>query len=300
MVPPAQQVIRLPKGFKPTPNGDNFIQKRLVDTLEAMPVPLDDNDVPIDLRKRPIREYSQQEVGTAFEGKSGTDLTNEYLRRIMVASEMIASTLVLQRGLIGRSIPISTVRTSIVRAEYLRGYIFLNPAASVGLTTFRTVKVLGAEAVAGNTQSDSIGVANFSSAHFFIDVTANTGTLEIFLQVFDPLSLNWVDGQLLLSTITTGTFYVPAGDIGIVTDMATRWTVTASATFSIGMVLKGGLAGSSSSGLSQTVYLGPAGVTPSNGFPLLEGQSKSFFLKENIELFGVGALDGLSLRIFEL
>ena len=224
----------------------------------------------------------------------------------MLATEMIASTLVLRRGLVGRTIDIGITPVSIVRAEYLRGYIFLNPSASVGLTTFVTVKALGAEIAADNTQSDSVGVANFSSAHFFINVTDTDGgatTLEVFLQSFDPLSLLWVDAQLLLSTTTTGTFYVAAGDIGIVTDMAIRWTVvggTPTATFSVGMVLKGGLAGSSASGLAQTIYLGPAGVSTLNGLPLLEGQSKSFFLTENIELFGVGSLDGLSLRLFQL
>jgi hypothetical protein len=297
------RIRRIPPGLRPS-DFDDAGQKALLSVLEASPVPLEYNQIPVDLRERAIQEYTGYEPGVPH-GLTGEELSNYWLKRITAAAEMIASTLILNRGLIGRVVTIGTTAVIVAEAQYLRGYIFLNPSASVGLTLATTVLASTAVTAAGNTQSTSIGVANFLSAHFFIDVTAigATTTLVVILQAFDPLTETWFNAQQLLSTGLTGSFYITAGTVGIVTDMAIRWTVTGganTATFSVEMVLKDGLPGASATGLTQTIYLGPSGVTTTNGFPLLEGQQKAFFLKEGVQLLGIAEVANLTLRVFEL
>ncbi len=294
---------RIPPGLK-VQDRDNVGRHALLGVLEAMPEPLPLDQVPVDLRKRAIQEYTDYEPGMPA-GMVGEELTNYWLKRITAAAEMIASTLILHRGLIGRIVTIGTTSVEVANAQKLKGYIFVNPSASIGLTLAVTVLASTAITADGNTQDTSIGVANFLSAHFFIDVTAigATTTLVITLQAFDPLTETWFDAQQLLSTTATGSFYIAAGTVGIVTDLAIRFAVTGganTATFSVELVLKDGLPGSSTTGLTQTIFLGPSGVTTTNGYSLLEGNEKSFFLKEGVQLFGIASVANLTLRVFEL
>lgn len=139
--------------------------------------------------------------------------------------------------------------------------------------------------------------------HLFLDVTAVPGggaTLDIFSQALDPVTLKWADVQNIFTGITaTGTYYIDIGNLGLATDFAIRWSISAgNFTFSLGYVLKEGLPGTSN-GVSKTIYLGNSGVTTTSGYPLLEGQVLPVYLRENTELWAVAAAS-LDLRIFEL
>lgn len=296
----------LPVGMQPaTPFqiDEQLLKRRQEEAagLQAEPLPI--FDVPIDMREQRVREYYDPGPGAPSPGTAeGLDY---WLRRIALAAEMIASTLVLRRGLFGRTVNVGTTPVRIVRAEYLRGYIFLNPSTSIGLTT--TVEVLPSQTVVADGVSSSFGVANYRDGHFFIEVTAidPATTLSVFEQALDPISGTFFDIQLLGSFVgVTGTQYVNVSSEGIATDSRIRWTVAGgapSATFSVGLVLKDGLGGASTTSASRTIYIGSgSGLSTVSGFPILEGTSKSFFLAENVELFAVAEIDTLPLRIFEL
>jgi hypothetical protein len=63
--------------------------------------------------------------------------------------------------------------------------------------------------------------------------------------------------------------------------------------------LKDGLEGTST-GVTQTIFIGGAGVLSTAGYPLLSGQERPFYLMENVQLYAVTASPSLSLNIFEL
>jgi len=275
--------------------------------LGQPPGPDDLRDLPPDLMPRRVREYEsvQGARGHAAPRGGGLGLANHWLELINRNTGIIASTSVLQRGLIGRSVTINTTPTLIVRAEFLRGFMFLNPASVIGTTGFGTILASSTQTTDGNTQSASLGVANYRDMHLFLDVTAVSGTtptLDIIAQAYDPESGNWADTSAIWSGINgTGTMYANPGGLGLASDFAVRWVLGGSSpsfTFSIGYVLKDGLPGSAA-GLSNAIYMGGPGVSSVSGFPLLEGQSRSFYLSENTELWGVAAV-ALELRVFEL
>lgn len=272
-------------------------------------------DLPIDLRPRPITEYN---AGYGGSSQSGLDLASKgngvsvpdnlrdyLLGKIADSTHISAATMVLDRGLIGRSITIGTTPIRIIQSQFLRGYIIMNPSLIVGGTAVGTLVASASRTAAGNTQATPLGVANYRDLHLFLNVTAVAGatpTLNIYSQSQDPVSLNWADTQLLYTDIAaTGTYYANPGSLGLSTDFALRWEIAgvgADFTFSIGYVLKEGLPGTGA-GVGKTLYLGNSGVTVNSGFPLLEGQSRSFFLRENTELWAV-ANTSLDLRVFEL
>jgi hypothetical protein len=66
-----------------------------------------------------------------------------------------------------------------------------------------------------------------------------------------------------------------------------------------GFVLKEGLPGTSS-GVSQTIFIGGSGVTSTAGYPILSGEQKQFYLLENVNLYAVTNGPSLSLNVFEL
>ena len=268
--------------------------------------PIDDNrEVPADLDPRVVPHGSATRIArgiTEEDLQSGVSLKDAYLRNIANDVNIIASTSVLDRGLLGRSITVGTVATKIIESQYLRGYTILNPQSLLGFTSTGTILASAARTTAGNTQSSSLGVANFRDMHLFLSVTAVSGgaSLKIYGQAIDPVSSNWSDTQVLYKDITaTGTYYANMAGFGLASDFATRWTISAgSITFSIGFVVKDGLPGTAA-GVARTIYLGGPGVTVSSGFPLLEGQSRSYYLRENTDLHAV-ASTSLDIRVFDL
>jgi len=279
------------------PYAAEFGQLELINGPQSLEYP----DIPVDMYPRVVDNYQRNADGSLTPVGAGTvDPLSLLLERIANDTGIIASTSLLRRGLLGRTVTVTTTPQLIVNAEYLRGYIFLNPNELVGATAAGTILAPATRSGTGN--SASLGVANFLSGHFFIDITAvaGGGTVELNLEVLDPASGNWAVAQTILAaTGVLGTTYVYVGELGVPTDVRIAWSIAAgTVTFSVGYVLKNGLIGTSA-GVSQTIYLGGPGVTTTSGFPLLNGQNLKFFLQENLQLFAVADAT-LPLKIFEL
>lgn len=257
------------------------------------------------------------------QGKSPTPINpedflsmSEWLAKISSATERTASIHTLTHGLAGRPVTIGTDRVSVIKAERLKSYILLNPSIGVGLTTTATgmastaLVASGAGAdITGNTNATPVDVSTYREAHVFVNITnTHTGAsaVSVWAQAQDPESGLWADAQSIVATETAvGTYYAALGGVGVTRDLSFRYVVaetpgTAQATFSIGVVLKDGLSRSAEQALSNSIYLGPNGVSVENGFPLLEGTSIPFYIRENLELFAVSRVEGLTLRVFEL
>lgn len=210
--------------------------------------------------------------------------------------------IVLARGFQGRTVAIGMTPSLIVRAEMTAPYMILNPSRQSLLTTPALGKSLSNEVVAGNTQATPINVSGFSDVHVFLDITAVVGQWDIFMQTYDELSQKWADAQLGWGAIgAVGTYYAAAGTIGIASKIAFRWApvVAGNITFSLGVVLKSGTGGSAS-GIDQFIFLGNESVTPTSGYPLLEGTREVFLLLAGTEIWGVSRVSGLEVRVFEL
>lgn len=277
---------------------ENFGYDHLYE-MEKGPQSLPYHDIPIDMYPRPVDNYTANPDGSITSAGELSPL-DRYLERIARDTDILASVIQLKRGLLGRTVTITTVPQRIVTAEYLRGYIFLNPNELAGATSAGTLLASAARVTTGS--SAALGVANFLLAHYYLDITSivGGGNLTIDLQTLDPASGNWVTAQTIFTAVAaTGTSYAYVGELGTATDARVAWTISAGTiTFSVGFVLKNGLIGTSA-GISQTIFLGGPGVTTESGFPLLNGQSERFFMQENLQLFAV-ANASLPLKIFEL
>lgn len=292
------------------PNNRSLVRKipairgmlgQLNDDLNNGPIPLNWSDVPSDLHERPVQEY--QISGGQYLPK-GEKLDSDLLvSRIANDVGIIASTVVLDRGLIGRVITITSVAQVIVRANYLRGYLLLNPSATVGLTSAGTF--ISATTLVGATTftSSSLGVANYKSLRLFLNISAfsGVGTVTFDGLTFDPMTGTFFTSQTIFTAIAIDAQYANIGDMGVDTDFQLYVTVPAGVTitFTCGFVLKDGLEGTST-GVAQTIFLGGSGVTSNAGYPLLSGREKAFYLKENTELYGVTSGPSLEMRVFEL
>lgn len=268
------------------------------------PTSLSYRDTPIDMWPRNVDNYQRNPDGSIVSEGPMSPL-DALLNRIAQDTGILSSVATLRRGLFGRTVTVTSTPQLIINAEYLRGYIILNPNELAGATAAGTLLASASRGAATANltgTSSTLGVANFLSGHFYCDFTAFSGgaSVDLFLQTLDPASGNWVDSQQIAAAITTPqTLYAYVGELGVATDARVRWNISAgNATFSVGYVLKNGLIGTSS-GVSQTIYLGGAGVTTASGFPLLNGQSEKFFLEENVQLYAVAGAS-LPLKIFEL
>jgi len=275
-----------------------------IDELNNGPRSLAYPDIPIDMYARKVDNYQRNPDGSISEGGVLSPL-DMYLDRIARDTNVLASVAMLKRGLFGRTITITTTPQLIINAEYLRGYILLNPNELAGTTSAGTLLASASRGAAtanltGN--SSTLGVANFLAGHFFVNITAISGgaAVTITLQALDPATGVWMDVQdLVTGVVATGGTYAFVDGLGVATDLRVRWSLGAGdATFSVGFVLKNGLAGTSA-GISQTIFLGSAGVTVESGFPLLNGDKEKFFLQEGVQLYAV-ANASLPMKIFEL
>ncbi len=231
-----------------------------------------------------------------------------HLARIDDNVDILTMLSTVSRGFSARVFSVTTAPVQIVDGRFLRGYLFVNPSASAGLTTTGTMFASAARTVLGSPYTSvEVGTANFRNAAFFIDVTVfGAGSLiAVDLQTQDPVTNNWATAQANIfpaAAITAvGTYYANVGNVGIDLNMRLVANLTvAGSTFSIGYMLKDGLPGSSS-GLARTIYLGDANVNATTGFPLLEGQTLSKFFRPNTTLFAVSAVSaGTELRVFDL
>lgn len=268
--------------------------------LEYGPEPLPIRDVPIDIRSRQIQQYGPGAgAGAGLLPNGSQDLSG-----LMSDVHSIAGTVVLRRGLLGRVVTVTNVPTLVLNQQEVggRGYLFLNPAGVVGLTAKGTL--ISSTVLVGATtlQSASLGVANYKNGKLFFGVTFNVGAgpVTIDIQTLDP-----VTGQLFISQTlslgATGNVYANLGTLGVDTDLSVLVTVPVGTTITItaGFVLKDGLDGTSA-GVTQTIFMGQAGVSTVAGYPILSGKERSFYIMENVQIFAVTAGPSLSLNVFEL
>lgn len=276
-----------------------------IDELSGGPQSLPYDAMPVDLLPRVLEEYQRNSDGTLSPAGVPMTQSEDLLNKIKGDTGIISSTMVLSRGLIGRNIIVTTTPQLIIDAQFLRGYILLNPNQLTGATAAGTLLASASRGTAtanltGN--SATLGVANYLDGHFFVNISAISGgaAVTVTLQALDPTSGNWFDVQTLVSGVfVTGSTYAYVGSVGVATDLRVSWSITAGdATFSVGYTLKNGLIGTSA-GISQTIYIGGPEVSVVSGFPLLNGQSERFFLKENVQLWAV-ANATLPMKVFEL
>lgn len=270
--------------------------------------------VPVDIQKR---KATLQEVATRVRRIEGATLRTasiaqngefggKKLDEILKNTDKIVRSFTVDRSFLGRNVSITTTPQEIVPSSYARGYRLINPAQSAGLTSQGVVQA-ATTSVSGNTQSSSLGVANYRRLRLFLNITAITGSaLVVDAQSQLPTSQvasTWVttQGDVFGSPTTTGQYYADVDTFGVDFAFAISWSGPTSVNFSVGYVLKDGLVGSAG-GLTQTVYIGSGnGVNSTNGFPLLEGQEFSFFSAENMSLWAVSEISGgITLKIFEL
>lgn len=257
-----------------------------------------------------IRRLGPPSVGPSA-GVQGVDFIDN-MRRVIDELVINNSQFTLERGLISRKLQVQIKPTLIVDAPYAKSFILLNPNArvtSTGAGSIAAGALIGSAArtVDGNTQSAPLNVSDYRDCHLFVDVTAVSGSgasMDIISQAYDPIGLEWYDIQLVVSSITnTGRYYVETGSAGLATGLALRWVITGttpSFTFSISYVLKDSLPGLDGDfDLGRTLYIGSPNVTITSGYPLLTGQTKTFFLRENVKLYGIAVIP-LDIAIFDI
>jgi hypothetical protein len=220
----------------------------------------------------------------------------------------------LRRNFLGRVVNVGITPTLIHRALYPQNIMITNPARGPGGGATRTGLVtqqIGVVA-AGNSEAAPIGVSNYMDMHLMLNVTAITaGTSWTIVNVIqDPITLNWVDSQVLITGVTpalvggwtNASFYGNIGMFGVGTQFAVRWTSDAGAgaiSFTISYVLKDGMIGSDS-GVSQVIYIGPdSGVTMISGYPIFENMEKVFQVGEGVDIWGIAAV-ATNINVFEL
>ena len=266
--------------------------------------PLDPQDVPIDLQERILNNGIFVPRSNPSGGVSPANERDVLLKTIGKDLHSIAGTLTLSNGLLGRVVTLTSTPQLILSPQYDRGYLLLNPAGTTGLTSSGTLmasqQVVGAGA---NTLSSEIGVANYNTMRFFLEITfdAGVGPVPFTLQSKNPVTGTYIDTQVVFNPAATSTLYASVGTLGIDTDMRMKVVVPVgtTVTFSVGYVLKDGLPGTTA-GVSQTVYIGGPGVNAVSGYPILNGQEKQFWLFQNTQIWGVTAGGSLNLNIFEL
>jgi hypothetical protein len=263
------------------------------------PKALNPRDVPIDLRERYIRhdKFGQAAVDPQTGLPDFSQLINDV--------HSIAGVFVLRRGLLGRTMLITSTPQLIIQAQEPRGYLLLNPAGVVGLTATGILFNAGTNLVGATTlTSGSVGVANYKTGRFTVKAVFNAGVgpVTFDLQTLDPVDgVTWITVQTIFNLAATGNFYADVGTLGIDTDMRILVTVPAATTitFDMGFILKDGLEGTSA-GATQTIFVGQSGVSASSGYPILAGKEKPFYFMENVSLYGVTSGPSLTLNIFEL
>jgi len=244
-----------------------------------------------------IRNLHPEGEATGLEGSvpPSSDSMAQDLHRL-------ASLRIITQGITARSVTVTSQPTLLIRASRDRAYTIVNPTPSVGLTSSGIYIPPTNITVAGNSQVTPLGVANYDTLHLFLNVSNVAGaTLNVIAQVISPINGAWIDTQDLVPAGITanGDIYANLGNFGVTTQFALRWTIAGTCTLAAGFVLKGGLGGSSA-GLASTVFIGNAGVNPYAGYPLLEGQTKDFYMVENAELWGITTSANIVVNVIEL
>jgi len=252
---------------------------------------------------KPIRAYDDL---VAISKASKIPLSNiELLTQILKNSDIELTLKTIGTGFAARTVTVGTTPVEIIKkAKYPRGYILLNSTPTTGLTTGYNVYPQTTITTPATVYSNALGVAAYLKAHAFLNITGMTGvvTVQVNLRTYDPISNNpaTVQNDIFSSPTTTGTFYAYLGELGIGGNI--DFEISASGgtniTLAINVLLKYGIGGTAS-GFTNNIYIGGSDVTVTNGYPLMEGQKETFFLKDGVALYAVSQ-GSVSLKIFEL
>lgn len=222
----------------------------------------------------------------------------------------------LRRNFLGRDVTVGTIPVLIHNAVKTQNIIIENPARGAGAipTTFglHTNQVIAAPGVAGNTNLTPTAVANYLYMHLCLHITAiGAGNTWSFInQVQDPISLLWVDSQVLIAAVTPAVvatwtnaeFYANILTFGVGTQYALRWTHDVGALgidFTLSYVLKFGTIGSPG-GLSQDIFIGPnTGVSLTSGYPIPVSSREYFQVEEGTQIWGIAAV-ATNINVLEL
>jgi hypothetical protein len=248
-----------------------------------------------------VRKYLDRIAYSEHAGKVAEVVRKEPEKLISKQTELLkqyfTDVLFLTRPFRCSTITVQTEPTLIIKPPHEFPYLIVNPELSVGITSsYRLFS--GTITANGNTQANPLGVANFLNANFYADVTAISGSWDVYLQTKDPVTGKWADVQVIFSLSQTGTYYSTVGQIGIVTDIALRWEGSGSMTCTLSAALKGGMAGAPS-GVSRVIFLGDSLVTPETGLPLFEGQDKLIFPVYDVSIYAV-AYTPIPIKVFTL
>lgn len=234
----------------------------------------------------------------------GTPLTaDEQLNKINRALEIQTAPLIIGTGFIGTEFLVTNNPMRVVtRAKQPRNYLFINMTDPGGSNSNATFFPLLLRAP-GAYNSTTFDVTASMQAALFLQITANAGGGTL---VIDALSVDPVSGiefvtqpDVFAGASAIGTYYADLGELGIDNVLSLLATVgVADITFSVGGVIKGGFPVFNS---NTIIFIGSNDVSPQSGFPLLPGQKQSFFLLDNVDLFGVtgNLAASLPLRIFQ-
>lgn len=216
----------------------------------------------------------------------------------------LASLRTITTGIISRSVVVTNKPTQIILANVGQAFTIINPTPSIGLTSSGIFYPATAIVASGSTQASPLGVSNYDTMHLFVNISNASGlSINLINQTLSPINGVWCDvqdinGGTAITTNTDG--YFALGNFGVATQFAMRWILnTGTCTLTFGYILKGGLGGSPN-GIANTVYLGNNGVTAQAGYPILEGQFRDFYLRENARLWGVTGGATVTLNVIEL
>jgi hypothetical protein len=188
----------------------------------------------------------------------------------------------------------------VINNQAARGYIIQNPGELSGFSSQVTFfpSLLRVPAV---YTSASFNVSGVETARAFLNVTVFVAgaTLTVDAETQDPLSGGWAISQadIFSGSVAVGTYYANIGPLGVDQNIRLVATVGVSnLTFSISGLLKG----ISASPVGSTVYIGGQDVNTTFGFSILPGGKEYLFLRENVSLYGITAVNSLALKVFQL
>lgn len=227
---------------------------------------------------------------------------DEMVAAILANTEIDVALKTLSKAFTSIPIPVGTTPTRLVTPnKELRGYLFLNPSQTATSVSTQ-VNIASVAYAAGSTPTAATVVSGHRTVRVFMDITVAAGTsLRVDAQSQDPQTGNWVTTQtdIFAGANSVGTFYASLGELGVDTQFRLLVVVVGTAlTASFTLILKE-IQASVIAG--QTVFLsGSPDITIANGFPLLGGQSREFWLRDNTQLFAVAAASGATIQRFDL
>lgn len=238
-----------------------------------------------------------------FDRRTGVDLDNNgALIRILKNTEIDISLRTIGNAFFPRVVPVGLTPVVIIEPNRSpRGYTLINPnSSSSGIVTTSTVFPAGTTFPIGDTFSASLPANAFGGASWFLNVTeATAGAIQVDLQSQDPVTGLWFTAQtdLFPGAAALGQYYATTQSLGFDNFNRLRVRVTVdSFDGSIGAVFKPSLSGIVG---GASIFLGGPDVNTTIGFPLISGQERTFYLKDNTALYAIAA-GATAINIFEL